>query len=444
MSKSIAILGAGPAGLTSALALARRGGFEITVYEQEEDHMTAPRFNPDRSYTIDITGHGLKALKYCDATDRFDKELLQFKGIKIRALYKTDEWEGQGWTGSRGDICRALQAEIKSKHPRAVKFQFKTQVCVEDVFDGKLSLTPETGSVTKKQFDLVIGSDGAGGASRDALSKLPGFKVTSNQASNYCMMLHFDLPAADTLDARYLEVFCFDPFVVAGAINGPNGPQTARWFCMIGFSSPTTFASVEEAKTYLTKKAGKDIFQYVSDKELSEFIKRPCNNIGRAKTCSSLHAGKVVMVGDSGNPFPPIGQGINCAMEAAMVLDKCIGDCVSKGQRLEYAAAAFTEQWKPEADSINWLARRCDFGDQFKMFLVKIAIAGGFSALSDAKKEDKTYKECADVARGRQEAFGLDPDGQKGNRFVMPVVVLAMGVFVGVLIGKNLRDVRVS
>ena len=48
---SIAIVGAGPSGLVSALALARRGGFDdITVIEGEENPEAAPRY--DRDYFL--------------------------------------------------------------------------------------------------------------------------------------------------------------------------------------------------------------------------------------------------------------------------------------------------------------------------------------------------------------------------------------------------------
>jgi kynurenine 3-monooxygenase len=71
----------------------------------------APRFNPDRSYTIDITGHGLRALRHIDATSYFDARMLAFKGIHYQGKV-VDEWTEPGWTGSRGDIVRALTAPI--------------------------------------------------------------------------------------------------------------------------------------------------------------------------------------------------------------------------------------------------------------------------------------------------------------------------------------------
>ena len=52
---NIAIVGAGPAALVLSIALARRG-IRTTVFERDAHPEVAPRFNPDRSYTIDISG----------------------------------------------------------------------------------------------------------------------------------------------------------------------------------------------------------------------------------------------------------------------------------------------------------------------------------------------------------------------------------------------------
>lgn len=64
MTISVAIVGGGPAGLTLAAALAQQGGFGIAVFERADDHFSAETDNPDRSYTIDITGHGLRAARF--------------------------------------------------------------------------------------------------------------------------------------------------------------------------------------------------------------------------------------------------------------------------------------------------------------------------------------------------------------------------------------------
>jgi kynurenine 3-monooxygenase len=57
---------------------------KVTVFEKGDDYMSIPTFNPNRSYTIDITGHGAKAMEYINASDRMDKELIKFNGMRLR------------------------------------------------------------------------------------------------------------------------------------------------------------------------------------------------------------------------------------------------------------------------------------------------------------------------------------------------------------------------
>ena len=52
-------------------------------------------------------------------------------------------------------------------------------------------------------------------------------------------------------------------------------------------------------------------------------------HVGKTKTCSRYHSGRVIVLGDAGAPFPPVGQGVNAAMEAATVLDQCIAEYVN-------------------------------------------------------------------------------------------------------------------
>merc|ERR1711970_605065 len=126
-----------------------------------EDHMTAPRYNTERSYTIDITGHGLKALQYCKATEIFDDKLIKFKGLKIhRPVEDSEEYTEPGWTGSRGDICRALQEEI-AKYPGRIKIEFETKVAITDIYNGKIACTKGEAEAVEANFDLIVGCDGA-------------------------------------------------------------------------------------------------------------------------------------------------------------------------------------------------------------------------------------------------------------------------------------------
>src|SRR5262245_46499705 len=107
-----------------AIALARRG-ISTTVFERDPHPETAPRFHPDRSYTIAHSAHGLRAPLYIDPTSYFDARVNQCKGITILGRISED-WNEPGWTGSRGDILRALMALIKDRHQDQNTFHFET------------------------------------------------------------------------------------------------------------------------------------------------------------------------------------------------------------------------------------------------------------------------------------------------------------------------------
>src|SRR5206468_3696671 len=183
-----AIVGCGPAALVVAIALARRG-IRTTVFERDPHPEQAPRFNPDRSYTIDISGHGLRALRHIDACSYFDDKLIPFKGLKIVGGL-TEEWTLPGWTGSRGDILRALMALIKEKYREWVALEFECRVNAVDVQTGTLTYAVQSGLTATKQFDFIIGGDGAGSVVRQAmLEQMPGFTVETKSFPNYCTMI---------------------------------------------------------------------------------------------------------------------------------------------------------------------------------------------------------------------------------------------------------------
>ena len=111
---SIAIVGGGPAGLVTAIALARRG-IRTTVFDRDAHPEVAPRFNPDRSYTIDITGHGLRALRYIDATSYFDARMLPFKGIQYRGKVVQD------WPTAPVRSCRRCGGRCPASRSRPAR-----------------------------------------------------------------------------------------------------------------------------------------------------------------------------------------------------------------------------------------------------------------------------------------------------------------------------------
>jgi kynurenine 3-monooxygenase len=384
---AVAVVGGGPAGLVMAAALARRG-VPVEVFERDQHPHDAPRFNPERSYSIDITGHGLRALRHVDATSYFDARMFQFKGIQQQGRM-VDTWAEQGWTGSRGDILRALLELLEDRHQSLVALSFGTPVTGVDVGSGTLSLESPGEGPSTRRFDLVIGADGAGSTVRHAMQEqVPGFVVEVTAIPNYVTMIELSR-AGDRLDEHYLQALSVRHFNVAGAVNGEDGPGSARWFCCVGSKRELNLSSVEEAREYF-RAVCPTILELASEDDLTAFVQRRTSHIGKSASCSRLHAGRAVLLGDAAAAFPPIGQGVNAAMESASVLDRCIGD--SGGDLIE-AAASYDRAWKPEADAVSWIAQRVLFDEPLNMLRSIVTMALGVNVVGQAKRVDLPYSE---------------------------------------------------
>lgn len=383
---NIAIIGAGPAGLVSAIAFARRG-IPTTVIEKLEHPDIARRFDPNRSYTIDITGHGLKALRYIDACTEFEQHMMPFKGIRLYGRHFMESWDEDGWTGSRGDILRTLMRVIDNHYANCIRLEFETSVIAVDVCEGMVT-TSQQGSHQTRQFDFILGADGGGSVLRQAMTdQIPEFSTTYREIPNYATMLELD-QNTDELDPPYLYIVSTNPFCVAGAINGESGKDQARWFCAVGANHDVQYQSVAEVRQYFQKSAP-NLLKFVSDTSLTKFTKLKCYHIGRQVTCSQLHGGKAVLLGDAAAPFSPIGQGINAAMESAMVFDQCLEG--TSPYALQTTAQRYNTRWLPEAQAIAWISERLVYNNFWHLLRMLITQPLGINILSNAKKADLSY-----------------------------------------------------
>jgi kynurenine 3-monooxygenase len=393
---TVAIIGGGPAGLVAAIALARQG-VRTTVFERDVHPDDAPRFNPDRSYTIDITGHGLRALQYIDATSFFDDRMLPFKGIQYHGRV-VQEWSEPGWTGSRGDITRSLMAVIAERHKGDIDFEFDSAVTDVDVDTGTVAFSAGGGEPVNRRFDLVVGADGAGSVTRRAMEQqVPGFTVTTGSIPNYVTMIALDRGAVP-MDPRFLHALSIRHFYVAGAVPGDDGPQAPRWFCAIGTDHELALSSAEEARAFFEQTCP-ELLELASEESVAAFAERTCYHVGRSLTCSLLHGGRAVLLGDAAAPFPPIGQGVNAAMESATVLDSYIRDA---GDDLVGAAARYDDAWRPEAEAVSWISQRFLFGNPANTLRSVVSGLLGLNLAELAKSSATPYSEI----RAKAERFG--------------------------------------
>src|SRR5882757_2297098 len=377
----IAIIGGGPGGLTAAIALARRG-VRTTVFERDDDPERMPRFNPDRSYPIDITGHGLKAVRHIDALGHFDAHLTPFHGTSGLGRL-SDPWSEQGWIGSRGDITRALMSVVDDRHRDMIEFVFHSEVRTVDVHAGE---------VAGRRFDLVIGADGAGSAVRAAMrDQVAGFTVETSSVPNYGLLLELD-QVGEKLDKHYLHGLARNPLTLAAVIRDADKPDGVRWLCVFGLGNPIRFASPAQATTWLRKHCPR-VLDLTSQQAITEFSRREYVHLGQRVTCSRLHGGRAVLLGDAAAAFPPVGQGGNAALESAMVLDQCLA-----AGPLETAGPRYQEAWKPEADAISWIGSQIRYQNPWSSVRMVVASILRANVFAQAKSSTVPYSEVRRAA----------------------------------------------
>jgi 2-polyprenyl-6-methoxyphenol hydroxylase-like FAD-dependent oxidoreductase len=132
-----------------------------------------------------------------------------------------------------------------------------------------------------------------------------------------------------------------------------------------------------------------------SPKAVSDFSQRPCYHIGQKLLCSELHAGQAVLIGDAAGPFPPIGQGVNAAMEAAMVLSECI----TTAGTLPTAVADYDARWRPELDAVSWISEKMLFENRMHTIRANLTMRAGINVIGQAKSSQKAYSQVRAEAR---------------------------------------------
>lgn len=441
----IAIIGAGPSGLLLSLYLTHHSKvfqfpLTVSVFEREANHDNQDRSNPDRSYTIDITGHGLKAVRSVSANleQRFDKELIPFRGVHAYTINKTLPYEEKGWTGSRGDICSCLLHELEASLATAnelidVQLHWNTTITSVDPVQGIVAWRGEE-TEFEESFDLVVGADGGGSMLRRTLEDLQLLTTEKKSIPNFSRILHLENNSPESsLQPDLLHGFCLNPWAVGGAILDVSDVASTRdfdqstlpkqFYVQMGYSSDAAFANTSAADTELQKirlpkhhnahridENAVSLRHYVSDEELQSFANRPVYHTGKTVKCSTIAVEKCALIGDASTAFPPVGQGVNAALEGAAFLGELLVRQLTKSVSpvdLESALASYNRQWLPQASACADIANTVVYGSTLSRSKLLLQGALGavtgvdFAAAQIAKNSKYSYVEAKQKSKWR-------------------------------------------
>lgn len=364
--REAAIVGAGPAGLLTALMLAQRGWEKISIF----DSRPAPPLPDDqcwgvgeRSYQLGLNGRGQKALRTFGAFDRIDKFSASVNGrLSFDKDWKPVEsrLKPPGTPGAeKSYVTRVLQRDrlqsclledVRELPQVDIRFGIgcngvdisgdkpRLDLCKpssEDGDDGCDITVP----MQTRSFDLVVGADGVRSSIRESLAESPLTNTKTVRFENRNERRYKTLPLHPS------AVSGTSPDLNWGSQNKSLGlgmdalPTMEGEMVAVLLFKPETpvrktiesLSSGAEARRFL-RESLPALDPYLRDDDLARFVKRPISRLPSFQLVQgdihySLNEGGVVLLGDSIKAVKPyFGQGANSALEDVVVLSKSLED----------------------------------------------------------------------------------------------------------------------
>ncbi|MDF5722947.1 MAG: NAD(P)/FAD-dependent oxidoreductase [Rhizonema sp. PD37] len=375
--QNVLIVGGGPAGLATALMLAKRGWTNITLLEKRA---AADYYEPDKSYNYLIDGRGQKLTDFLGLTHKLSEISVpstQFilTRIKPNGSRKTskspvvDRNRKTAYWLPRRAFVLLLYQEIERNWQEQINVLFNTscfQINKTAINDGEEKLEiiayEENGNIMKFEPSLLVGCDGINSIVRNTIKEWD--KSTSNgfemkyfpSPSSNLKYKVLSLPPNFPLDSTGKEhSVCDTAYAIRGTFTerlrsvslgllpqkNPNEPRRANIIRHPDHKIWELKNSEEVYKFFEQAFPQLPISQIVSSEEAERFAESEGGYFPIPQYSSKFHfllkrkqvgetdqsTNGVVLLGDAIHCFPPdIGQGVNSALEDVFVLNEALSE----------------------------------------------------------------------------------------------------------------------
>ena len=299
---NVAVVGGGPSGLLSAIALARRGN-NVNVFESVLPGST----DKDRSYNLILSERGISALS------RFDVNIEDIS-VDVSHIIRHQATPGgpihviespRSISISRKDLLECLRSRAVGAGVQIHEAEFK------DLDIKEKGILTDTGSF---DYDLLVGADGTNSKVRSLLR---------DQESRFVFR--------EERDDRLFKTFAMSPEELK-EIEGYDESWKTGFHVWQGCVSDIICPPTREGGitgTFVSKdKIETSKFPTIFDKLEKNKLTRLQESEPRTQKyiyCSHMGIGDVILMGDAAHAVPAsLGQGVNAALEDAVVLDRCL------------------------------------------------------------------------------------------------------------------------
>jgi len=352
MNKHVAIIGAGPVGSLLSIYLKKRG-YQVSVFERRKDLRYKTQYS-GRSINIALSGRGLKALSEVGLTDKVMQNTVPMYRRTIHSVDGQLNFQPYGKDGqyinsiSRNHLNNLL---INKGEEIGVCFNFNKPVLQIDFESTRLTFQHEIDSATK-QFDIIIGADGAFSPTRVAMHSTECFSRVNSLDYRY---KEIRIPAGpnDTfkMEKNALHIWPRKNFMMI-ALPNTDGSFTCTLFLpVIGNPSFTTLKNISDVDSFFKEYFPDSI--HLMPNLLNEYFMHEPSDLIHVK-CDTWVKNKTLLIGDAAHTILPFyGQGLNAGFEDCRVLNKLLDQ--SQDDWVE-VLKLFSSIRKPDTDAIAQLA----------------------------------------------------------------------------------------
>ncbi|KAG1675257.1 hypothetical protein FOA52_016288 [Chlamydomonas sp. UWO 241] len=394
--KKAVVIGAGPAGSTAAMYLAR-DGFSVDVYERRPEP-DADSVDNGRAYIIILIPRGKAALEELGIALPTDPHFLTQGTVRHSAKGKVSvNKEAGNVTWSRSDLAQFLINEARKRYPDSISFHFEKDLASIDL-GAKVATVIDTpplpGTIgsgiapsppMQLPYDLLVGADGAASKVRAELqTALPGFTVdVSDSGREYKVYLNLtgDIEPKEFKSNPGATLHLWsakdDAFMSFTAHRNPDNTYSGTFSMRTG-----DHANVRSAAQYeeilRTRFAGvpEDWIPSIAAQASSKFA----SPAGKRIRCSTLAAPSALLLGDAAHAVTPVfGQGANSSLESCRVL----GDALKESAgNVDALPAKFDTLRRPDVHGLyeidckafSFFSRKGPFDPDFLQLLAHVIL----------------------------------------------------------------------
>ncbi len=354
MPEKITLVGGGLSGGLLAVFLARRG-YDVHVFERRGD-MRGGNYEGGRSINLALSTRGIRGLEKAGIAKEVLDIAIPMTGRMMhdkegRLAYQPYGKEGQAINSvSRGGLnIRLLQ--LADAYPNIhMYFDMKCTFC--DPEQGVTRYTNKAGETLEDKADIVIGTDGAFSAVRDAF--MNGRFTYSQTYENHGykeLEITPDENGEFRLNKNCLHIWPRSSYMMI-ALPNPGGNFTCTLF--LPWEGELSFDSLKTPSD-LHAFFNRDFADTVGMMPglTDDFFNNPTGALATFR-CYPWVKGRTALLGDSAHGVVPFyGQGMNCCFEDCVVLDELIEELNGDWPKI---LDAYQKSRKPNADSIATLA----------------------------------------------------------------------------------------